>query len=257
MWDCLTGAEKTVVNAIGNNTYLIHTDDEDIQTLTLNDFTYINNRSVPTEMDTTIEPLGNFGKEIFVDLKKIAYASQYSLNIFDNTDLSTVTTATRIKVTLLNSSNNYCDNSEHMRDHANRGDGDNARCGQPAKDGRDSFAPNVGTRIFNVSTGTQLVDEGAPGGEKADGSITDKNYSYTVNINKKPFGGTYTQVDGSQLVTVTTATPHGLSAGTPMFFDFVSGGLTTEDTYKNILDVPSSTTFRFNTTSANSSRFNI
>ena len=33
MWDCLTGAEKTVVNAIGNNTYLIHTDDEDIQTL--------------------------------------------------------------------------------------------------------------------------------------------------------------------------------------------------------------------------------
>ena len=70
MWDCLTGAEKTVVNAIGNNTYLTHTDDEDIQTLTLNDFTYINNRSITTEMDTTTEPLGNFGKEIFVELKK-------------------------------------------------------------------------------------------------------------------------------------------------------------------------------------------
>ena len=59
-----------MVNAIGNNTYLIHTDDEDIQTLTLNDFTYINNRSITTEMDTTTEPLGNFGKEIFVELKK-------------------------------------------------------------------------------------------------------------------------------------------------------------------------------------------
>ena len=83
MWDCLTGAEKTVVNGIGNNTYLTHTDDEDIQTLTLNDFTYLNNRSITTEMDTTTEPDTNFKKEIFVELKKISYAKQYSLNIFD------------------------------------------------------------------------------------------------------------------------------------------------------------------------------
>ena len=106
MWDCLTGAEKTVVNGIGNNTYLTHTKDEDIQTLTLNDFTYINKRSIITEMDTTTEPIGNFGKEIFVELKKISYAKQYSLNVFDNTNTSTVTTATRIKITLVNSSNN-------------------------------------------------------------------------------------------------------------------------------------------------------
>ena len=44
MWDCLTGAEKNVVYGTGNTssggtTYLTHTDDEDIQTLTLNDFT--------------------------------------------------------------------------------------------------------------------------------------------------------------------------------------------------------------------------
>ena len=45
VWDCLTGAPKDIVNAIGNNTYLTHTADEDIQTLTLNDFTYINNRT--------------------------------------------------------------------------------------------------------------------------------------------------------------------------------------------------------------------
>ena len=182
MWDCLTGAEKTVVNAIGNNTYLTHTDDEDVQTLTLNDFTYLNNRSVVTEMDTTTEPLGNFGKEIFVELKKISYAKQYALNVFDNTNTSTVTTATRIKVTLVNSSNNYCDSSNRMRTHATRGDANNARCGSPAGDGRDSFAPNVGTRIFSVSTGTTLVDEGAQGGTLANGNHSDTNYSYTVNI---------------------------------------------------------------------------
>ena len=65
MWDCLTGNPKTVVNAIGNNTYLTHTNDEDIQTLTLNDFTYLSNRSIITEMDTTTEPDTNFKKEMF------------------------------------------------------------------------------------------------------------------------------------------------------------------------------------------------
>ena len=182
MWDCLTGAEKTVVNAIGNNTYLTHTGDEDIQTLTLNDFTYINNRSITTEMDTTVEPLGDFQKEIFVELKSISYAKQYALNVFDNTTTTTVTTATRINVALVNSSNNYCDTGFRMRTHADRGNTPNARCGTQAGDGRDAFAPNVGTRIFSVSTGDTLVDEGATGGTLANGNQSDTNYSYQVNI---------------------------------------------------------------------------
>ncbi len=182
MWDCLTGGEKTVVNGIGNNTYLTHTNDEDIQTLTLNDFTYINNRSITAEMDTTVEPLGNFGKEIFVELKKISYSKQYALNVFDNTNTSTVTTATRINVTLVNSSNNYCDSNNKMRTHANRGNSNNARCGSDAGDGRDAFAPNVATRIFSVDSGKTLVDEGAPGGTLANGNQSDTNYSYQVNI---------------------------------------------------------------------------
>tara|TARA_X000001036_G_scaffold435259_1_gene476165 strand:- start:1065 stop:4028 length:2964 start_codon:yes stop_codon:yes gene_type:complete len=182
MWDCLTGVEKTVVNGIGNNTYLTHTNDEDLQTLTLNDFTYINNRSIATEMDTTTEPDTNFQKEIFVELKSISYAKQYAVNIFDNTNTSTVTTATRINVTLVNSSNNYCDSAFKMRTHATRGDSNNARCGESAGDGRDAFAPNVGTRIFSVSTGDTLVDEGATGGTLANGNQSDTNYSYQVNI---------------------------------------------------------------------------
>ena len=182
MWDCLSGAEKTVVNGIGNNTYLTHTNDEDIQTLTLNDFTYINNRSITAEMDTTVEPLANFGKEIFVELKKISYSKQYALNVFDNTNTSTVTTATRINVTLVNSSNNYCDSNNKMRTHANRGNSNNARCGSDAGDGRDAFAPNVATRIFSVDSGKTLVDEGAPGGTLANGNQSDTNYSYQVNI---------------------------------------------------------------------------
>jgi len=177
-------------NVTVKDNYLMHTDDEDIQTLTLNDFTYLNNRSIITEMDDTTEPLGNFGKEIFVELKKISYAKQYSLNIFDQdgsqpSHFTTVTTATRINVTLVNSSNNYCSANGTMRTHANRGNTNNARCDEDAGDGRDSFAPNVGTRIFSVGTGTQLVDEGAQGGNLDTNSPptkSDTNYSYTVNI---------------------------------------------------------------------------
>ena len=198
MWDCLTGGEKNVVNP--NLSYLNHINDEDIQTLTLNDFTYINNRAVETEMDTNVtEPLGNFGKEIFVELKSISYAKQYALNLFSNTTTRSVTTATRIKVDLIKSSNNYCQTfnlnapnalrNGFMVPHTSLGDygggriNNLGRCTANAGDGRDAFAPNVGTRIFNVGTSTNLVDTNAPGGIYAiAGNTTDRNYSYNVNI---------------------------------------------------------------------------
>ena len=184
MWDCLTGAAKTVVDVTqtGPTRYLAHSNDEDIQTLTLNDFTYINNRSIITEMDSTKEPEGDYLKEIFIELKSLSYAKQYAVNIFDDTTPQSVHTATRINVTMVNSSNNYCDSTFHMRDHAQRGNSGNARCGTEAKDGRDAFAPNVATRIFSVDSNKTLTDTGATGGEKADGSYTDTNYSYQVNV---------------------------------------------------------------------------
>ena len=175
MWDCLTGAEKTVVNAIGNTTYLTHTGDEDIQTLTLNDFTYINNRSITTEMDTTTEPLGNFQKEIFVELKSISYAKQYALNVFDDTTTSTVSTVTRISVDLQKSSNNYCDSSGAMVARNSRAS-QSTRCDESAGDGRDAFAPNVGTRIFSVTDGGSLTDDAVSG-----------SHTYTVDV--KDSGG--------------------------------------------------------------------
>ena len=209
MWACVdvivngstihsAGDEINVVNE--NLSYLAHNNDEDIQTLTLNDFTYINNRSVQTAMDTNVtEPLGNFGKEIFVELKSISYAKQYALNLFSNTTTRTVTTATRIKVDLIKSSNNYCQTANlnapnallngFMVPHTTGGDygggrsNNLGRCTANAGDGRDAYAPNVGTRIFNVGTSTNLVDTNAPGGIYAvAGNTTDRNYSYNVSI---------------------------------------------------------------------------
>ena len=197
MWACVevkdpngntihnAGAEVTVVNGIGNNTYLTHTGPEDIQTLTLNDFTYLTNRNVIAQMDSTVtEPAGDFTKEVFIELKQISYSKQYSFNVFDqdgsqDSHFTTTTTATRINVERVRSSNNYCDSNGFMVEHSPRGTAGN-RCDESAGDGRDAFAPNVATRIFSVDSNKTLVDGSATGGTKSGGGTTNQNYSYAV-----------------------------------------------------------------------------
>ena len=197
MWACVevkapngstihqAGAEVTVVDGIGNSTYLTHTGDEDIQTLTLNDFTYLTNRTVNTEMDASVTaPMGNFTKEVFIELKKISYAKQYSLNVFDqdgtsDSHFTTATTATRISVERVRDSNNYCDSNGFMVEHSPRGTAGH-RCDDSAGDGRDAYAPNVATRIFSVDSNISLTDGSATGGTKSGGTLTDTDYQYNV-----------------------------------------------------------------------------
>ena len=125
MWKCSDGSPVTV-NSSGNSsamaTYLTHTADQDIQTLTLNDYTYITNRTKPTAMSSTTEAARP--PEAFIELKKVAYARQYAVNLFDDTTTEEVKTATRIKVA-------------------------------SASLDSDSSCPNVGTEIFKVGTDDQ------------------------------------------------------------------------------------------------------
>ena len=64
MWSCLDGSEKTVTYDSGTSsaltTYLTHSDDEDIQTLTLNDYTYVVNRTKTVAMDSATAPARPF-----------------------------------------------------------------------------------------------------------------------------------------------------------------------------------------------------
>ena len=100
MWKCSDGAE---MNVIGDTTaitsYLQHTNDDDIQTLTLNDFTFINNRTKPTAMASTTSPAKK--KCAFVELKQVKYASQYGVDIYNSTatnDLVQLRSATRLGI---------------------------------------------------------------------------------------------------------------------------------------------------------------
>ena len=182
MWKCSDGSEMTVTYTPAQSTaltnYLTHSDDEDIQTLTINDFTFLTNRTKTVAMSSTVEPVRP--PEVYIELDVIKYASQYNLNLFDTTATTSISTATRIKVDLVNSSNNYCDTNGRMVDHTSRPN-QTTRCDNDAGDGDDEQAPNVGTRIFDIASGVTLVDDEAAGGNKSSGT-TDTNYSYQINV---------------------------------------------------------------------------
>ena len=148
--------------------YLKHTDDQNIQTLTLNDYTFITNRTKTVAMSSTVETVRP--PEVFIDLRATAYARQYAVNLYDNEQTQSETTATRISVDLIKSSNNYCAGSGAMVGHASRPN-QSTRCSAAAGDGRDAYAPNVGTRIFDIDDGASLTDEANSG-----------NYTYTIDV---------------------------------------------------------------------------
>ena len=100
VWRCSDGQAMTVNFDVGTSTalanYLTHTDDHDIQALTLNDYTYFVNRTKTTGMTGVTAPAKV--KEAYIELKQIKYAAQYGLEFFSNNDTKTLTTATRLEV---------------------------------------------------------------------------------------------------------------------------------------------------------------
>ena len=204
MWKCSDGSEMTV-NGNGKS-YLQHTNDEDIQTLTVNDYTFLTNRTKTVAMSSTTEPTRS--PEVYIELDQIKYASQYSLNIFDQdgsqpSHYSEVSTATRISVELVRSSNNYCDGSGNMSSHTARVT-NTTRCSVNDANG-DDRAPNVGTRIFDITSGGTLVDDNAvytQGGT---------DFSYQVNVYNS--SGTSGQTGRSNLYFRITCTGQSTPVG--------------------------------------------
>ena len=178
---------STAVTSKSN--YLIHLDDADIQTLTLNDYTYLTNRNKTAAMldnASTVNPLGT--PQVYIELKKVAYASQYSVNLFDQdgsdaSHFTTVNTATRIKVTRVVDSKNSCrlpplnNNTDFSaadrgafpqigyepgiaHNMTNQSDSSGGTYNNPCDTNRvyddlgdkaDNYCPNVDTQIFEVS----------------------------------------------------------------------------------------------------------
>lgn len=188
MWKCSDGSPVKVVYDGGHGSatdtalklYLNHNSDEDLQTLTLNDFTYITNRGSlksdgSTHPKTTVVmkalTAGEYNPdatvtadknkndarpdEAYIDLKKISYSSQYAVNLFDSTTSSTISTATRIKIERDVDSTNSCDtNGAFPSSGTAIGTGSYvSRCDDSAGNNQDAYCPNVDTRIFAITAG--------------------------------------------------------------------------------------------------------
>ena len=110
MWKCSDGSEKNVWYHTDNSAYngsnsdhtsitnyLSASNTEDVQALTINDTTYLNNRDtvVATTGTTDARPHTHWA---YIELKKAENGRQYGLNIYDNETTSTIKTATRLKV---------------------------------------------------------------------------------------------------------------------------------------------------------------
>ena len=71
---------------------------EDIQALTINDTTFLNNRTKTVNTTGTTDALPNSGNCAFVEIQRTENGRQYGLNIYNNENLTTFKRATRVRI---------------------------------------------------------------------------------------------------------------------------------------------------------------
>ena len=145
VWSCNDGTEKNVWYHTDNSayngsnsdhtsitTYLSASNTEDIQALTINDTTFLNNRdtTVTTTGTTGGRPHKNFA---YIELMRTENGRQYGLNIYDSDSTTNLSRATRIKI---------------GSDNLDEGDG-------------SGTCPGIGTQVFSVTLGNGSGDSSA------------------------------------------------------------------------------------------------
>ena len=139
MWSCNDGTEKNVWYHTDNSaysggnsdhtaitTYLSASNTEDVQALTINDTTFLNNRdtNITTTGTTTARPEIHFA---YVELLRTENGRQYGLNVKTNSNATTLNRATRIKI-----------QSDTLDETGGTG-----------------TCPGIGTQVFSVTDGSK------------------------------------------------------------------------------------------------------
>ena len=234
MWSCSTGNPVTVTytDEADTKAYLAHLNPEDVQCLTINDFTFVCNRSEKKDASnnhdrTTVEMSAESGdiaaaavNEAYVELKKISYASQYALNIYDSTTTTEdIWTATSLKVFRAFDSAKACDSSGNWPSGGSLPTGGYYCTAANAGNNQDAYCPNVGTQIFEASH-ADGISASSDSNQTAytisvtvgDGSAADKKNLYfriTTIGQSVPQGGSATNPDYRCRYTTTIDLLHG------------------------------------------------
>ena len=129
MWRAGDGSYSTT-----SSSYLAHTNDGDLQFLTINDYTYVNNRNTTVTMTGTTDARPDT-HWAYVELKQSANARQYALDLYTNdSGTTTTTTATRIQI------------QKHSDDEHTKNDSYNNYL--------DGSCPDIGTKLFSTAVDT-------------------------------------------------------------------------------------------------------
>ena len=176
VWSCTDGTEKNVWYHTDNSAYSGGNSDhtsitgyltpsgatatEDLQALTINDTTFLNNRTktVGTTGTTDAREHTHFA---YVDLLRTENGRQYALNVYSNETTSTIKRATRLKI------------SSDTLDETN-GSG---------------HCPGIGTQTFSVTSGSSenlifrvsALGQQGQGAATDDGSVDASNYKCSYN----------------------------------------------------------------------------
>ncbi len=103
IWNAETGTAQTVTNTTSAKNYLTHNERDDLQALTINDYTFITNRIKEVEMGSASSNVRS--QEGFIEVRQFVEGTTYQLGIYLARDSSlpaaeqTTTTATRVELT--------------------------------------------------------------------------------------------------------------------------------------------------------------
>ena len=207
VWRCSDGQQMTTAYGTGGQTaitnYLTTSAPENLQFLTINDTTFVNNRD-STNANTLVGTTGTTDDTpdphfAFVELLRTENGRQYGLNIFDSATVTTQHRATRIKI---------------QSDNLNEEDG-------------TGHCPGIGTQVFSVDSGSKknlifrlsiLEQQGVS--PNYDGNATQNGQNYRCSYQRDItllHGGEGYQTGDTVQVTLTQA--RGGATGT------VSGGI--------------------------------
>ena len=107
VWRCSDGAEMTIdtggpgdspFGGGSGSSYLAHSNDGDIQALTINDTTFLVNRTKTVAMTSAVGASKPDQHSAYIELKLIQPRRQYALNIYSNTTTALEKSATTVKV---------------------------------------------------------------------------------------------------------------------------------------------------------------
>ena len=190
VWRCSDGAAMTINSSNSPNTYLAHSADGDIQALTINDTTFLVNRTKTVNMTSSVAASKPDTHSVYVELKQIVPRRQYALNIFSNTTTAIEKSAVTVSVDM--PFNNNISGEDNAKYTGSKVQVDSATgiavrvtiTGQPFVSGYDNSPPNAKYDSMYTAR-VDLLHGGSYSGTLPKFTVNIEGINHTVTVTKE------------------------------------------------------------------------